>query len=315
MQTLKLVCNLLKEVRSATLDTCMREFGIKPPATDYPASRTGASGTEFLLNKPLQRDMSELAQTAGSTLSARRLPEKENLVPSVLKKLCSGYRHLDQLLKIAEEGVEVRLLKKPLIRHVRPPNHGAARARINILRKNIRKEQDAWRCLVLDAGLIEQWPELIVSPFGVVDKGNEGASTSGRTIHDLSYPEGETVNDYTGQANITKPDFVHCDAVATDILRVKREHPNTEIEVMAGDVSSAFRNISIHSNSVFLFAGRIEEENVIVIELSAPFGWTRSPGFYEIVGGAISHVHGSQYNAVNPTGFFNYHWLSWVLKQ
>ncbi|OWZ05916.1 hypothetical protein PHMEG_00021909 [Phytophthora megakarya] len=106
-----------------------------------------------------------------------------------------------------------------------------------------------------------------------------------------------------------KPDYVRCNAVTTQILRVKREHPNAEIEVMAGDVASAFRNISIHSNSGFLFAGRIEEENAIVIELSAPFGWTRSPGFYEILGGAISHVHGSQDNAVNTTGFLNYHWV------
>ncbi|OWY93270.1 hypothetical protein PHMEG_00037397, partial [Phytophthora megakarya] len=50
-------------------------------------------------------------------------------------------------------------------------------------------------------------------------------------------------------------------------------------------------------------------ENVIIIELSAPFGWTGSPGFYEIVGGTVSHVHGCHYNDANPTGFFNYHWV------
>ncbi|OWZ09052.1 Secreted protein [Phytophthora megakarya] len=190
----------------------------------------------------------------------------KNLVPSVLKKLCSVYRHLDQPLKIAEKGVEVRPLKKPPIQQVRPLNHGSTRARINILLKNIRKEQDAWRCLVLDTDLIEQWPELIVGPFGVVDKGHEDASAGERTIHDLSYPEDESVNDYTDKASMPKPDY--------------RERPNAEVDVMAGDVASAFRNISIHSNTVFLFTGRIEEENVIVIELSASFGWTGSPRFY-----------------------------------
>ncbi|RLN78794.1 hypothetical protein BBJ28_00023541 [Nothophytophthora sp. Chile5] len=78
---------------------------------------------------------------------------------------------------------------------------------------------------------------------------------------------------------------------------------------MAGDVASAFRNIGIHSNSVYLFAGHIEEDDVIVIELVAPFGWTGSPGFYEIAGGAIAHVHGAHANDVSPTGFFNYHWV------
>ncbi|KAE9265478.1 hypothetical protein PF008_g31852 [Phytophthora fragariae] len=78
---------------------------------------------------------------------------------------------------------------------------------------------------------------------------------------------------------------------------------------MAGDVASAFRNVSIHSNSVYLFAGLIEEDKALVIELAAPFGWTGSPGFYEIFGGAISHVHGSHTNAIYPAGFFNYHWV------
>ncbi|POM60418.1 LOW QUALITY PROTEIN: hypothetical protein PHPALM_30734 [Phytophthora palmivora] len=188
---------------------------------------------------------------------------------------------------IAREGVKVHLKKTP----------------------NIRKEQDAWRCLVLDADRLDQWPEIIISPFGVVDKGGNDASISGRTIHDLSYPEGDSINDCTDPDSVIKPENSHCDAVATEILRAKREHPHAKVEIIAGDVASSFRNISIHSNSVYLFAGQIEEENVLVIELSAPFGWTGSPGFYEVVGGAISHVHGSHYNTANPTGFFNYHWV------
>ncbi|KAE9258745.1 hypothetical protein PR003_g35085, partial [Phytophthora rubi] len=175
----------------------------------------------------------------------------------------------------------------------RPSNHGSAQDRVNVLRKNIRKEQDAWRCLVLDLDLLEQWPEIIISPFGVVNKGDDNASISGRTIHDLSFPEGSSINDITDQTSITKPDYSHCDAVAVEILKVKREQPNATVKIMAGDVASAFRNVSIHTNSVYLFAGLIEEDNALVIELAAPFGWTGSPGFYEIFGGAISHVHGS----------------------
>lgn len=40
-----------------------------------------------------------------------------------------------------------------------------------------------------------------------------------------------------------------------------------------------------------------------MIELAAPFWWTGSPGFYEIFGGTISHVHGSHTSAVCPQGF------------
>ncbi|OWZ20135.1 hypothetical protein PHMEG_0005494 [Phytophthora megakarya] len=190
-------CQLLQEVLSATLDKCMSKFRIKSPATNYIVSQMGASGTEFLLNRPLQRAMFELARTSGSTLplfvEMTRVQTVEDyrpgksLTPLVLKKLCNGYRHLDQQLKKTEEGDE----------RVRPPNHGSSSSRINILRKNFRKEQGAWRGLVLVANLIEQWPELVVSSFRVVDKRNEDISTSERMIHALSYSEGESVSDYT----------------------------------------------------------------------------------------------------------------------
>jgi len=143
----------------------------------------------------------------------------------------------------------------------------------------------------------------------VVDKGSEDVTVSGRTIHDLSFPEGVSINDCTDQQSIIKPEYNHCDAVAAEILKAKRNNPRASICVMVGDVASAFRHISIHSKSVYLFAGHIEEDDVIVIELSAPFGWTGSPGFYEIARGAIAHVHGSHTNDLFPEGFFNYHWV------
>ncbi|KAE9023994.1 hypothetical protein PR001_g12779 [Phytophthora rubi] len=221
----------------------------------------------------------------------------KNMVPAVLNKVCKGYERLEELQQIVHGGVEVRLSKMPPRQVKHPPNHASARYRLNVLR------------LVLDRDLLEQWPEIIISPFGVVDKGGEDASVTGRTIHDLSYPEGTSINDCTDQDSIIKPDYTHCDAVATEILKSKRAHPNTRVCVMAGDVASVFRNISIHSNSVYLFAGHIKEDDVIVIEPAAPFGLTGSPGFYKIAGGAVAYVHGSHTTDVFPDGIFNYHWV------
>ncbi|OWZ10179.1 hypothetical protein PHMEG_00017010 [Phytophthora megakarya] len=78
---------------------------------------------------------------------------------------------------------------------------------------------------------------------------------------------------------------------------------------MTGDVAAAFRNVSIHSDSVRWFGGLIEEEQVLILELCCPFGWTGSPGYYEIVGGAIAYAHGVHTNVAYPSGFFNYHWV------
>ncbi|RLN49122.1 hypothetical protein BBJ28_00017153 [Nothophytophthora sp. Chile5] len=235
------------------------------------------------------------------------------------KTRCGSYEDiLDTLHGLNALGQEVwydHMLKlTSSLRNFVPKNKSADPANtpghhLNVLRKNIRTEQDARRCLVLDKSLLEQWPEIVVSLFGVVDKGGEDAATSGRTIHDLPFPEGASINDCTDQNSITKTDYAHCDGVVSEILRLKREHPEARICVIAGDVASAFRNVGIHSNIVYLFAGQIEKNNVIVIELVAPLGWTGSPAFYEITSGATAHAHGSHTNGVSPAGFFNYHWV------
>ncbi|KAE9077545.1 hypothetical protein PF007_g24202 [Phytophthora fragariae] len=311
--------DLVCATRRASLARSMMKLGITLPPDNYPLSQPGEAGPEFLLDTPLRKALSEYPRRSGASLqtfvemvrgqTANDYRPNKNLVPAVLNKVCKGYERLEELQQIVHGGVQVRLSKTPPQQVKRPPNHGSARDRLNVLHKNIRKEQDAGRCLVLDRDLLEQWPEIIISPFGVVDKGGEDASVTGRTIHDLSYPEGTSINDCTDQDSIIKPDYTYCEAVATEILKSKRAHPNARVCVMAGDVASAFRNISIHSNSVYLFAGHIEEDDIIVIELAAPFGWTGSPGFYEIAGGAVAYVHGSHTTDEFPDGMFNYHWV------
>ncbi|GMF42488.1 unnamed protein product [Phytophthora fragariaefolia] len=75
---------------------------------------------------------------------------------------------------------------------------------------------------------------------------------------------GQTAEDYRpnknlDQESITRPDYDHCDAVATETIRAKHFRPGAEVKLMARDVASAFRNISIHSKSVYRCAGLIEE--------------------------------------------------------
>ncbi|GMF51272.1 unnamed protein product [Phytophthora fragariaefolia] len=298
-----------KAVRRATGFEALRRLslnkalGLQLPTSSHPASRQSSSGTEFLLNTPLQRTLSEFARRTHMPLPAlvelvRGQTETDyrpnkHMVPAVIAQVCKDYQQLEKLQVIAAEGVRVELKKDVPLQAHPPDNHGSAIERVNILRKNVRKEQDAWRCLVLDLDLLAMWPEVFVSPFGIVDKAGGDPLTSGRTIHDLSFPEGASINDITDQDAIPKADYRHCDAVASEILRIKREHPDIEIKAMAGDVTSAFRNIPIHSRSVHHFAGRIEIENAFVVELACPFGWTGSPGEYEVIGGAIGFDHGS----------------------
>ncbi|GMF43478.1 unnamed protein product [Phytophthora fragariaefolia] len=123
----------------------------------------------------------------------------KHLVPAVIAQVCKDYQHLEKLQAIAAEGVRVELKKDVPLQAHPPDNHGLAIERVNILRKNVRKEQDAWRCLVLDLDLLAMWPEVFVSPFGIVDKAGGDPLTSGRTIHDLSFPVGASINDVIDQ--------------------------------------------------------------------------------------------------------------------
>lgn len=74
-------------------------------------------------------------------------------------------------------------------------------------------------------------------------------------------------------------------------------------------MSSAFRHRCIHSYDVYLFGGRLPPDNALVIDTSAAFGWSSSPGNFTAVGGAIAHIHGHTTNIYNPGGFYCYHWV------
>ena len=54
---------------------------------------------------------------------------------------------------------------------------------IEVVVKNIRKSQDLGQTLVVDMDLLDQWPEIFVSPLGAVEKPGVDASVNVRTIH------------------------------------------------------------------------------------------------------------------------------------
>ena len=303
----------------ARMNHAMRRFQLSWPCETHPTATETTDGPRYNLHQPLKRVLSEFIRRSGIGLTAfvelfRGQTEDDyrpnkSLLRHVIAGICSDYRHKDMLLQVVEEGVRVPAHIDVPAQTRRPKNHGSCSTQLNVLRRNIRKEQDAKRCLVLDLDVLDLWPEVVISPFGVVPKSGSDPASSWRTIHDLSFPDGKSINDMTDQSGIPSPDYQAPAAIAREILRVQSAYPDTVVQIAAGDVASAFRHVSIHSASVRLFGGRIEEENALIIELSAPFGWTGSPGFCEVLGGAIAHVHGATTNDAHPRGFFSYHWV------
>ncbi|TYZ69188.1 hypothetical protein PybrP1_003274, partial [[Pythium] brassicae (nom. inval.)] len=98
---------------------------------------------------------------------------------------------------------------------------------------------------MLDDDLLFIWPEVRISPFGVVDKRANRSQPARRTIRDLSYPAGES----------------YCDVVAREVLRVKSASRDTDVMIQAGDAASTFLHVYIHAASMYFFAGFIPEDN------------------------------------------------------
>ncbi|KAF1793167.1 hypothetical protein GQ600_22021 [Phytophthora cactorum] len=215
----------------------------------YPATQERADGPVHLLNKPLQRALSEVARRGSS-------------------RVVQGIQHLEKLQIIARKGVEVRL-KEP--RHSSQFGHrimvplGAEPTSCTRTSGKSKMPGGAWSSTFIDQLLhgLRQHYQAKLQPLCCGSAGGPQSKTS-----------------FPGRGR----------------LRDGR------------DVETAFRNITVHSNTVCLFAGLIEEEDTLVIELSVPFRWTGSRGFYEILL-AFSHAHGCHTNAVSPAGFFNYHWV------
>ncbi|KAE8900165.1 hypothetical protein PF005_g23895 [Phytophthora fragariae] len=231
------------------------------------------------------------------------------LLPSALTQQCRGYPLLDELLTIASNGVRVHL-RKPIPRQTRfLRNHPSGLARLNLLSKNTRKEQYFLRCLVADADIIRIWSEIVIIPFVVVDKGDGDHQFTCRTIPDLSFSEDGSVNHCTDSTSVPKASFEHCSRIAREIVRCKQENPECEIEVMAGDVASAYRNAFIYSECVHLFGDHIPEGEATIIEHSAAFGWSGSARIYGVFGGTVDFRHDHNIDPEHPSGFFIYHWV------
>ncbi len=99
---------------------------------------------------------------------------------------------------IVQEGLRVPWLDtKPERQNQIPSNHNSVQDHLDLIVKNLRKGQDSNHTLIVDQDLLNLWPELHISPLGAVAKPGVAVTSNVRIIHDLSYPTGDSVNNYT----------------------------------------------------------------------------------------------------------------------
>jgi len=198
--------------------------------------------------------------------------------------------------------------------------------------------------LALPASLMRIWRSdksfrFHTSPLGVVPKKNEVTATDGRVIVDLSWPRANSLNDYTVRSSIPTTVWAPAAEVgrrihqlstdqstqqaqpgerqfSTDQSTQQAQPGERQIFALVGDVNAAFRNIPNHASNVKWFGLFVPELDVIVFDMSAPFGWTASPMFYGVFGNGISSlVKRESPHTLNPhlssdsETFFCYEWV------
>jgi hypothetical protein len=197
---------------------------------------------------------------------------------------------------IVREGVTPRWLPdKPQRQTNRPPNHQSATKHDASIRRHLRKGQLEGRYLIVEANLLDQWPEIFISPLAVVDKPGV-LKQDIRLINDYSFPPEASVNDYTDRSDHPPISYNPPRAIARRIHQLKQLSDAAYVLLMLGDVAGAFRHIPIHADSVHMFS--FIYKDVFVVDLSCGFGWCGSPFYYAVAGKLINHLYefGNQLN-------------------
>jgi hypothetical protein len=95
------------------------------------------------------------------------------------------------------------------------------------------------------------------------------------------------------------------------------QHPGHVICILKGDVKGAFRHLMLASRHVRWMGARVSQCRALIVDMSAPFGWTGSPSFYGVFGSEISWLVGRESPATilgttvasDDEPFFPYEWV------
>ena len=242
-------------------------------------------------------------------------PNKALSVPT-LASLYTGYIHRDAMLAIATHGITPEWVNPTPTQDTPARNHKSALSYPAALLRGIRAGQDAGQYLVVPDACLRLWAPVQCSPFGVVAKKDKDIAMDGRIIHDLSFPDGASTNSNTARESLPDVVWRSVTHVARRIHALRLRSGGLRVMGMAGDIKAAFRHLAVHADHARWFASHLPSARALVVDMSAPFGWTGSPIYYAVFGNGISHVVGNESpQSLNPSSssdderFFAYEWV------
>ncbi|ETP17289.1 hypothetical protein F441_08298 [Phytophthora nicotianae CJ01A1] len=156
--------------------------------------------------------------------------------------------------------------------------------------------------------VLKLWPEVFISPIGIAEKGDNDT----RLINVYSYPRGCSVNDFTNDGNFSSISYNPPGGIARRIHKLRTEHPNAEVLLMLGDVSSAFRQVPIHEDAVHIFAFIFDGYVVINLSSGAQRTAPSTPAASSETFGAMTILIGP--SAINDEAFMEWSQVNKALE-
>ncbi|KAG3110435.1 hypothetical protein PI125_g10034 [Phytophthora idaei] len=159
------------------------------------------------------------------------------------------------------------------------PNHKSANEYGLTLARSIAKGQADGTYLVLELPVAIRWKKLRFSPVGCVPKKGIDPAIESRLIHDLSHPGDSSTNACSTKTDLPALVYESVCRLACRIESLAKPNPRHRVKLLKGDVKGAFRLIPVESDLAVHFSGSYKN-NLAVIDLALPFGWTGSPAHY-----------------------------------
>lgn len=237
------------------------------------------------------------------------------LDPVRYKRLLVGYPHLDWMIETALHGLDTQWRARDNGCGTRHKNHQSAIRYENAVRRSIREGQDGGQYIVLDLDLLERWKHVTTSPFSAVEKKDEDPNVVCRLVHDLSCPKDDSTNSDTVTDGLPVMCYRPAAEIALRIEELTKQYPGVRIMMMGGDVKGAYRHLMNRASQVHRMGGQLPGDDALIIDVSAPFGWTASPAYYGVFGGAITWLVTRESpttmcsQELDAMPFFGYEWV------
>ncbi|OWZ17789.1 hypothetical protein PHMEG_0008226 [Phytophthora megakarya] len=275
---------------------------------------TTAKSTLSAFVREHQLELAEPVRIYRNETSQDSRPNKA-LDSNRLKVLLEWYPHLSVRLDIARQGISRvwhnsnRQTSCPLNNHLSFTRHEAAALR------SIITGQASGHFLVVDASIMDMWPNVHCSPFGAEEKSDVDLRLEVRPIHDLSFPNVSSTNDLLDKACLPEVNYAYVTVLAARKEDLASPYPQFSIKVLKGDVKGAYRHLMTNANHFHQMAGLTGSLDTLIIDLAAPFGWADSPQYYGAFGRAISwQVSTNSPSTVSDsddnTPCFGYEWVN-----